>query len=530
MRRAHFAAVAAAGTLLAALYLAPIHRRGLVGPDEPRYASVGRQMAESGDWITPTLWGEPWFEKPVLVYWLGAAGHSLGLDASTRWPVALLSLGFLAYFFRRVGKQFGNEAAAAATCILATSAGWVAYSDAGVFDAPLVAFTSAALLNLLDWTRVSGTDPAPGPLPWFGFWLALGVLSKGLVAPLIALLAALPVLWKSPRRALDLLHPGTLLPFALVCLPWYAACYARHGRAFVDEFLLRHHVERFFTSSLEHVQPWWFFAPVLAAFLLPWTPLLFGLRRRDLRGDPRIGFLCAWALGPLVFFSLAVNKVPGYILPMLPPTAILLALQWQRRPARKLFLASVGSLLLVSLAHALLPRALSDGITRAWAEVNLSEFGIVGILAAALAVLLVAASAKLGGAWPIAVLALGSAATLGLLKFATYPAISRAAGVREFYLANRDRAAQACLGDVRRHVAYGLRHYSRDGIPECSAQPRRLRIEGDPPRFALGRREPGPEESPAPNASRVRPSLRRERSSAAAGAPARGARSAYRPD
>lgn len=491
MKRIPSAALAAAA-LLAALYLLPISRRGLLGPDEPRYASIARHMAESGDWVTPALWGKPWFEKPALLFWLGGLGHAIGLEGHTRLPVALLSLGFLAFFYRKVRDEFGEQVALVATCILSTSAGWIAYSDAGVFDAPLAVFTSAALLCLLPWVKDPESRAGQRSLSWFGGMLALGVLSKGLVAPVAAFFAVLPILCKRPGRVLDLLRPRALLPFALVCLPWYVACYARNGRIFLEEFLVRHHLERFVSSSLQHEQPWWFFGVVLVVFLLPWSPMLFGLRRDDLLADMRLRFLGCWALGPLLLFSLSVNKLPAYILPILPPLAILLAARWVRRPLRWLLAASAATLLLIPLAGALLPGALAHGITRAWANLDptAATAGIVlGLLGAGAAA---GAALKLRGQLALVAPAAIAALLLTQLKLETYPAASRSAGVREFYRENREQANEACLGELRRHASYGLRYYSRDRIPPCDTQPRRTRIEGDPPRIA-----PGPPQSPS---------------------------------
>src|ERR1700740_2719460 len=102
----------------------------MLGPDEPRYASIGRAMAASGDWITPRLWGEAWFEKPALLYWMTGAGFRLGLgdDLAPRLPVALLSVAFLVFFYWALRREFGGRPALAATIILATSAGWLAFS------------------------------------------------------------------------------------------------------------------------------------------------------------------------------------------------------------------------------------------------------------------------------------------------------------------------------------------------------------------------------------------------------------------
>ena len=482
MTRNRAAAAAVAGALAVALYLLPLSQRGLVGPDEPRYASIARQMAESGDWVTPVLWGEPWFEKPAMLFWLGGVGHSLGVPAFTRVPVALLGLAFLGLFYWSVRNSFGTATAAAAASILATCAGWVAYADAGVFDAPLTVFTSAAVLCLLPWAS-ERTDGGRACLGGFGALLGLGVLSKGLVAPVIVLFAVLPAVIRRPKLALDLVGFRALGAFLAVCLPWYVACYLRNGQVFVDEFIVRHHLERFVSSSLQHVQPWWFFLPVLGVFLLPWTPLLCCLRPVALWRVPEQRFLACWALGPLVFFSGSVNKLPAYILPVLPPLAILMAIHWSASPRRRLLLVSACSLALVPVAGLLLPQGLADGITRAVRDLGGaggSESMLVG-LAIAAAAAAAAVKPRVGRAVP-AVAGIAAIALAGL-KFQAYPAVSQAAGTREFLSGHPAALHEACVGEVRRHTAYGLRHYSRDSIPECASESRPLRIEGDPPRL-----------------------------------------------
>ena len=481
MKRSQAIVCACAALGAAALYLAPLGLRGLVGPDEPRYASIAREMAASGDWVTPVLWGEPWFEKPVLLYWLGAAAHAAGFEDFTRLPAALLGLGFLGFFYWIVRRWFGAAEARAAAAILATSAGWTAFSDIGGFDMPLAVFTGAALLCLLPW--IDNPAAKRTALPAFGALLGLAVLSKGLAAPAIAFLALLPLLCETPRRALDLAAPRTLIPFALVALPWYGACLARNGEAFWSEFIWEHHVERFFTSSLEHVQPFWFYLPVTALFLLPWTPLLATLRPAEIAADRRLRFLAAWAGGLLLLFSVAVNKLPGYVLPALPPLAVLLAVGWVRRPSRAAALVAAASLLAIPLAALLLPRALADGLGKAWASLAFGELLAAGAASAAAVALAALAVARFGGLRALAAVAAAAALLLALLKFETYPAISRLAGAREFYFEHRARMPQLCIGDVRRHTEYGLRYYSADRIPRCAERTARFEITGDPPRI-----------------------------------------------
>ncbi len=93
------------------LYLFGLTRTGLIGPDEPRYAAIGQAMAQSGDWITPKLWGNSWFEKPPLLYWMTAVGFQAGLgeDLAPRLPVALISVGFLIYFFLVLRREFDER-------------------------------------------------------------------------------------------------------------------------------------------------------------------------------------------------------------------------------------------------------------------------------------------------------------------------------------------------------------------------------------------------------------------------------------
>src|SRR5579862_8976497 len=118
------------------LYCYGITSVGMLGPDEPRYAAIGRAMAESGDWVTPRLWGEPWFEKPALLYWMTAAGFEagLGLDLAPRLPVAIASVAFVIFFFVVLRREFGDRTAFYATTIFATSAGWLAFSRVAVTD------------------------------------------------------------------------------------------------------------------------------------------------------------------------------------------------------------------------------------------------------------------------------------------------------------------------------------------------------------------------------------------------------------
>src|SRR5713226_3010072 len=106
-----WALVVFSGGALFLLYFFGLTRVGMLGPDEPRYAAIGQAMAQSGDWVTPRLWDEPWFEKPALLYWMTAIGFKAGLseDLAPRLPVAILSVGFLTFFFFALRREFGER-------------------------------------------------------------------------------------------------------------------------------------------------------------------------------------------------------------------------------------------------------------------------------------------------------------------------------------------------------------------------------------------------------------------------------------
>ncbi len=269
---------------LAALYLLfffGLTDAGLIGPDEPRYASIGREMARSGDWITPRLWGQPWFEKPPLLYWLVAAGNLLGLggELAPRLPIALVSVAFLLFFYRMLRAEFGASAALTATIILGTSTAWVAFSHAAVTDLPMSAAFSAAMLLGLRWLSSGDRRYVAGA----AFLLGLAVLAKGLVP----LALSLPLFWAGRKRLKDWVRPLPLAAFLVAAAPWYILCALQNGQVFVQEFFWKHHFARFSNGVLLHPGPFWYYVPILAGRPLSVDPCVAApLPEASLHGQP----------------------------------------------------------------------------------------------------------------------------------------------------------------------------------------------------------------------------------------------------
>lgn len=450
--------------LICLLYFYNLGAAGMLGPDEPRYAAIGREMARSGDWITPRLWGQPWFEKPALLYWMTGAGFKLGLgpDLAPCVPVVLLSVAFLVFYWWILRREFGCRPAWFSVLILGTAGMWLGFSQVGVTDLPLAATFSAAMLLALPW--VARKDSRL--LPVASAMLGLAVLAKGLVPLVLAAPLALGL-----RRVRDLLSPRIIVPFLLVALPWYVLCTLANGRAFLADFFWKQHFERFSSPTLAHGQPWWFYLPVLAAALLPWTPLLALLFRREPYRDVRRLFLLAWLLFGLVFFSAATNKLAGYVLPLLPAAAALMALALEEARRARAWLA-VCALLLAAywIAAPMIPVALESGLSHA----PLPAFQWTWLFPlgfAAAAWLLDTRSRRLAAVFCVAV---GVATGTVWLKHAALPEINRTVSPRGLWDEISSRADHICVDQIGRDWRYGLNYYSVEPLPDCSEQPRPL--------------------------------------------------------
>ena len=321
------------------LFLYGLGQFGLIGADEPRYAQVAREMLERHDWITPVLGGQPWLEKPPLYYWQAMMAYALfGVsDWAARLPAALDAtlLVLAVYFFLR---RFRPGAELDGALITASSAGIIGYARAASMDMALAAVFTMAMLGWWAW-RESGKKIH---LAIFYAFIALGMLAKGPVAPLLAGLVIL--LYAAAVRDVRLILktlwvPGILL-FCALALPWYFAAQMRNPQ-FFQEFILEHNLGRFSKNLYHHTEPLWYYLPVTALALVPWTlfaivGLVQTLRRwwAQRTSSQQIGvdlehqfaiFASCWLVMPVLFFSLSQSKLPGYTLPAIPAGGLLLA-------------------------------------------------------------------------------------------------------------------------------------------------------------------------------------------------------------
>jgi 4-amino-4-deoxy-L-arabinose transferase-like glycosyltransferase len=325
---------------------------GLIGADEPRYAQVAREMLGRHDWVTPTLQGKAWLEKPVLYYWQAMLSFRVGgvTDQTARIPAAVdasILVAAIYYFLRRF--RPGSELDGA--LISASCAGIIGFARAAATDMPLAATFGISLLAWYGWyeSEDHNSNSLRLYLGAFYVFLALGTLAKGPVAPALAaviifVFLALKRDWRSLVRTLWI--PGILVYLA-VMLPWYVAVQFCNPD-FFRTFILEHNLARFSQDVYHHRQPFWFYIPVFLLAMMPWTVVLMVAIGDRLRGIWSNGkenfskrenswptFLLIWMFIPIVFFSASQSKLPGYILPAVPAGALLIAeyVNFRRRVA-----------------------------------------------------------------------------------------------------------------------------------------------------------------------------------------------------
>jgi len=460
-RAAQWRLLAIAGGLsLLILYLYGLDRMGLYSADEPRYASIGREMALTGDYVTPRLWGEGWFEKPALLYWMVAAGFRAGLsrDLAPRVPIALFSVAFLIAFFRILRREFGPVAAAYSTVMLATAGGWITYSHLAVTDIPMSALFALALLFTLPWLR-SGDRRYLNAAA-----VALGLAFLAKSAPPLVL--ALPALWFGRGRWRDLFRPAPVLLFLAVAAPWHIACALRNGTIFLKTLFILQQVQRFISPSLQHVQPWWFYVPLLPAAFFPWTPVLALLVRRGLYSDQRLRFLLVTAVWGFIFFSASTNKLPGYLLPLLPPLAVIAGVALEREPLAGRVVIGLSALACCAfpVIVRMLPVWMSRNPQAAAPEVPVSLAVLVLLGIAALCFIRNRPAS-------VALVALLAAAGYLWIKVESFPFIDAAATARPVALQIQSAGVPVCVKDVPRDWHYGLNYYAGKAVPYCEGYP-----------------------------------------------------------
>ena len=353
---------------VAVLWFGSLDYRKLVKPDEGRYAEIAREMAVSGDWVTPRLNDLKYFEKPPLQYWATATAYTLfGAHPWTaRLWSALTGFAGLLLVWLVGSRLFGREAGQYAALLLGSSMLYLLIGHINTLDMGVTFFLTLGIAGLL-LSQQEGVAATTRRNWMLCAWAALGlaVLSKGLmglVLPGAALFiyAVLQRDWGLWKR----LHlVSGLAVFLLVTAPWFILV-MKNNPEFFQRFFIYEHYTRFTTKELNRYQPWYYFVPILLAGMLPWTMLMLDTLLRPWKGNANKGeifnperFLLVWAVFIYFFFSLSGSKLASYLLPMFPALALIMGKRLSEMRERVLLRQLAPVLLLVLLMMGVLPFA-----------------------------------------------------------------------------------------------------------------------------------------------------------------------------
>lgn len=352
---------AVVGSALASLALAAVVLVPGLGtpppwdPDEGRHAEIARELVVSthpGGWLLPTLDGVPYRRKPILFYWLTAASLATGgVDVgAARLPSALAAVLIVGIVGACGTAWWGVATGVTAAAVLVTAAGFALVAR---LTSPDMTFALWITLGVVAVRMGVAALPQPGALAPAALAAGLGTLTKGFAAPLLILAIGLAEVAGTRRwralRARPLLM--ALAAGLAVTLPWLLAI-AALDPPYLQQFVLREHVQRFLDPSESlHPRSTLLYLPVLIVGFLPWSALLPAVVRAALPpgADPAARFCLAWAAIVIAFFSLSAGKQAVYILPALPPLALLTAralTTWRLAPTGLPPLARRGLVLL----------------------------------------------------------------------------------------------------------------------------------------------------------------------------------------
>ncbi len=309
----------------------------LMDPDESRYAEIPREMLELGDFVTPHLNYVMYIEKPPLYYWLTAASLKLfgETEFAARFFSALSGLASVVIVWYVGLRVFGRREGMFAGLILGTSIGYLVQARLNIIDVFLTCLMTGAMGSFLLASRPD--EPRKGRYyHLFYVFSALAVLAKGLIGILlpgavIFLYMALARRWRLVR---EMRIPTGAPLFILIAAPWFIIVTIRNP-IFPGFFFIHEHLLRFFTTEHGRYQACWFFVPILAGCMFPWSCFLpaaiaGALREWKLRRDDSVLFIAIWAGFIFCFFSFSGSKLVPYVLPVFPPTALLIGMAFSK--------------------------------------------------------------------------------------------------------------------------------------------------------------------------------------------------------
>jgi len=325
----------------------------LFDEDEGYFSEVAREMAVSGNYLTAYLNGKPEYDKPVLTYWAQAASFKLfGFNEfAARFPSALATFIWGIALFIFVRRHTDMNTAFCAALFMVSAIQMTITGKAAIADALLNLFITLAMFSVFSYFQSGQTSS----LCLAAFFTGVGVLTKGPVAVMIPVVVGLLYALITKKMALWLraaVSPLAWAIFLAVALPWYVLEYLDQGSAFLQDFFIKHNIERFQSAMEGHYGSLFYYAPVILIGTLPHVWLLFTSLRNFRRfiKQPLLLYCALWFGFVFIFFSLAATKLPHYIIYGYTPVFIFYAVAYLSLKSYRKYLAiGLGVLMIFTL-------------------------------------------------------------------------------------------------------------------------------------------------------------------------------------
>jgi 4-amino-4-deoxy-L-arabinose transferase len=433
------------------LYIAPLGVRPMIIPDEFRYAEISREMLNTGDWVVPHLDGLRYFEKPVLGYWLNAAGIAMfGENAFATRFFSAMAAGISAVILFFLARKYagGYRMGIFVVVVFLTCAEVFSISTVNVLDSMFSMFLTAAMALFFFAYMEDVPRKRVCLLVLSGISCGLAFLTKGFLAFAVPAVAVIPFLiWQ--RRAKDMFRI-LWIPFVtavLVALPWCLMIYARE-KDFWHYFFWTEHIHRLVSGNGgQHPQPFWFFIPCILGGAFPWTALLpaaiSGLKGTRFK-DPLFRYAICWLLLPFLLLSASRGKLMTYILPCFPPLAVIMGmalLQYFAAGKNKAFTVAVKILLviMITLVIALILTQTIPNSFRLYEQQEMWKVVLLAIGFLAYVLLLISAGRRADFRMKLACFAIGPTVLMFCGHFAMPNQLKGEKAPCEFLLHNRYR-------------------------------------------------------------------------------------------
>src|SRR5215470_8047065 len=314
----------------AVLFLPGLGARDFWAPGEPIYGEVIRVMYERNDWLVPRLNGQIYADKPALYFWLALMISKLagGVNEWTvRLPAALAGLGLVLVTYQFGKTFFDRQTGFLSGLVLATTSRLLWESRFLRLDTVLSFFLFLGFYLFLKAFTKKGSD-RNYLLAYLCF--ALATLTKGpigLALPGLAILGLI-AFHRQWERIREIHVVSGCVVVALVIIPWLGLLHLRGEDQWLRDFIWTHNIQNYALEPIGHVRPFYYYFVNLPPDFLPWTllvpgALLFYFPWRERLRDPATLALVCWFAAIFIFFSTSKSKIAYYLLPLLPPVALL---------------------------------------------------------------------------------------------------------------------------------------------------------------------------------------------------------------